>query len=221
MSSRSWKRARKPEQKAVRRDAILRAARALFAELQYDEISLNAIAREAGISKPNIYRYFDTREEIFLAIFTEEQEQLLSSLTQRLKKIRAKDRVSAISKAWVEESLKREVYLNLLPQLATSMERNSSVAQLVEFKSVSERQLEKFIEALSVAHPGMTHENWLLVIQCGFSMMCGLWPLANPAENVVEAMEHPDIHRSPWEFRSVMVQGLSSLIKGMEQENKK
>ena len=34
----SWERARKPEQKAVRRDAILNAARALFSELGYEEI---------------------------------------------------------------------------------------------------------------------------------------------------------------------------------------
>ena len=214
-----WERARKPEQKAIRREAILRAARALFSELEYDEISLNGIAREAGISKPNVYRYFATREEIFLTIFAEEQNILLTSLTARLRKIRAKDRVTAISKAWVEESLKRETYLNLLPQLATSMERNSSVEQLVQFKTVAEGQLEELIGAFSQAHAGLTDESWLLVIQCGFSMMCGLWPLSNPGENVVEAMQHPAIHRTPWEFRSLMVQGLTALIRGFEQEN--
>jgi len=68
----NWERARRPEQTAARRKEILNAAKALFAELEYEEISLNAIAREAGFSKPNVYRYFSTREEIFLAIFEEE-----------------------------------------------------------------------------------------------------------------------------------------------------
>ena len=60
-----WERARQPEQKAVRRKAILDAARSLFTDSGYDEISLNGIARSAGINKANVYRYFSSREEIF------------------------------------------------------------------------------------------------------------------------------------------------------------
>ncbi len=44
-------RARQPEQKAVRRQAILDAARSLFTESSYDEISLNGVARKAAMTR--------------------------------------------------------------------------------------------------------------------------------------------------------------------------
>ena len=127
-----WERARQPEQKAVRRQAILDAARSLFTESSYDEISLNGVAREAGMNKANVYRYFSSREEIFLTIYEAEQDEFIRSLIARLKKMRPKEKVGAICRVWVEVSVEHRALLDLLPQLSTSMEKNSSVEQLVE-----------------------------------------------------------------------------------------
>ena len=46
----AWQRARNPEQKEQRRVAILDAAATLFEQGGLDNVSLNAIATEAGIS---------------------------------------------------------------------------------------------------------------------------------------------------------------------------
>lgn len=64
-----WSRARTPDQQAQRRQEILTAACRLFSTLDYEEVSLNAIAREAELSKPSIYLYFQTREEILMELF--------------------------------------------------------------------------------------------------------------------------------------------------------
>lgn len=212
-----WERARKPEQKAVRRDAILNAARSLFSELDYEEISLNGIAREAGFSKPNVYRYFSTREEIFLAIFEEEQGQFVDSLIVRLKRIRAKDPVDAICRAWVEIAMKHRTWLDLLPQLSMSMEKNSSVEQLVEFKKVGYERFGRLLEAFHQTYPAIDQDGWVLVAQCGYSLMAGLWPHTNPGDNVREAMQHPDVNQAPWEFRPLMEMGLKALIHGISK----
>lgn len=215
-----WERARKPEQKAERSDAILNAARSLFSELEYEEISLNGIAREAGISKPNVYRYFSTREEIFLAIFEEEQAHFVRSLITRLKKIRAKDSVGAISRAWVEIALKNPTWLNLLPQLSNSMERNSSVDQLVHFKKIAYQRFSELVETLEQIYPRLDTQQWIAVVQCTFSMMAGLWPFSNPGENVVSALQHPDVNQAVWDFKIIMMRGMSALIKGTLAETK-
>lgn len=209
-----WERARRPEQKAVRREAILSAARTLFCELEYEEISLNGIAREAAISKPNIYRYFTTREEIFLTIFQQEQDHFVRSLIDRIKRIRSKDPIRAISRAWVEVALEHQTLLDLLPQLCTSMERNSSADQIVHFKKVGYERFTNLVETLERADPRLSTKAWGKVVQCAFSLMSGLWPLSNPGENVLKAMRHPDVDQSPWEFAPLMTQGLSALIRG-------
>ena len=132
-----------------------------------------------GFSKPNVYRYFSTREEIFLAIFEEEQGKFVKSLISRLKKIRAKDPVNAISQAWVDVALKQRKFLNLLPQLSTSMERNSSVEQIVEFKKVGYQRFGELIQTLEQIYPKLDTEQWVLVGQCAVCLMAGLWPFAN------------------------------------------
>lgn len=211
-----WERARKPEQKAVRRDAILKAARTLFSELEYEEISLNGIAREAGISKPNVYRYFSTREEIFLAMFEEEQGKFVRSLIFRLKRIRSKEPVGAISRAWVDVALKHRTWLELLPQLSISLERNSSVEQLVRFKRISYERFRELVAVFETAHPVLDAKQWGGAIQCAYSLMSGLWPLANPGDNVRQAMQHPDVDQATWDFEALMVSGMSALIRGFE-----
>ena len=66
------KRARSPEEKELRRAAILQAAAALVEREGLEKTGLNAIAREAGISKANIYRYFESREAILLHLVLED-----------------------------------------------------------------------------------------------------------------------------------------------------
>ena len=68
----TWQRARSEGAIASRRSQILNAARKCFARAGFERTTLNGIAREAGMAKANIYRYFTTREEIFLTLFLEE-----------------------------------------------------------------------------------------------------------------------------------------------------
>ncbi|MDY0885546.1 TetR/AcrR family transcriptional regulator [Dongia soli] len=59
-----------------RRRNILTAAGALFARDSYDAVQMDDIARLAGVGKPTIYRYFDSKDELFLEVFREALEQL-------------------------------------------------------------------------------------------------------------------------------------------------
>ena len=70
----SYQRARRPEQKEERREAILAAARALASERSVRAVSLGDIAREVGLAKSNVLRYFESREEVFLTLLLREWE---------------------------------------------------------------------------------------------------------------------------------------------------
>lgn len=49
-------------------DKIILSAKRLFAKRGFKETSMRMIAKEAGITAGNIYRYFDTKEEILESI---------------------------------------------------------------------------------------------------------------------------------------------------------
>src|SRR6201996_7765925 len=67
-SAGTYQRARRPEQKRERQDAILGAARELALRDGVRNVSLADIAARVGIHKSALLRYFETREEIFLVL---------------------------------------------------------------------------------------------------------------------------------------------------------
>ncbi len=69
------KRRRAPES---RRDDIMRAAVALFAEHGYARATTKAIAHAAGVSEGTIYNYFATKEELLFAFL---EEMVVAPLT--------------------------------------------------------------------------------------------------------------------------------------------
>jgi len=64
-----------------RRRNILAAAEDLFARSSYDAVQMDDIARQAGVGKPTIYRYFASKDELFLAVFRAALEQLQQQLS--------------------------------------------------------------------------------------------------------------------------------------------
>src|ERR1700733_10517960 len=69
-----FQRARRPEHKEERREAILLAARELALERSVREVTLGDIARRVGLAKSNVLRYFETREEVYLRLVLREWE---------------------------------------------------------------------------------------------------------------------------------------------------
>src|ERR1700742_4517861 len=63
-----FQRARQPAQIEKRRESILHAALTLFQRNGLENVSLNDIASEVELAKSNIYRYFDSREHIYLIV---------------------------------------------------------------------------------------------------------------------------------------------------------
>lgn len=70
------------------RDAILRAAQALFARRGYANTTLQQIARAARVSTANVYVYFDSKLEILYEIYTPWMRDRLMRLEGELEPIR-------------------------------------------------------------------------------------------------------------------------------------
>jgi AcrR family transcriptional regulator len=63
-----------------RREHVLDAAIAEFAEAGYHAASTTAIARRAGISQPYIYALFDSKQALFLAAYRKVAERIRTTL---------------------------------------------------------------------------------------------------------------------------------------------
>ena len=57
------------------REVILAAARRAIAQRGPDKLTMSAVAATAGISRPTLYRWFPTKNDLFTAIGVYEEEQ--------------------------------------------------------------------------------------------------------------------------------------------------
>jgi len=80
----------------TKRDKILTAARDIFIRYGYKRVTMNDIAKAAGISRPALYLVFENKEEIFKSVYEHwvretliEIESKIAHLTRPGEKLRA------------------------------------------------------------------------------------------------------------------------------------
>ncbi len=105
---------------ADRRDDIVRIALAHFATGGYQGTSTEAIAAEAGISQPYLFRLFKTKRELFLACCTACNEAVLATFTRAAEGVPRDERFHAMGTAYVEMLHDRRLLLFQMQQYAAS-----------------------------------------------------------------------------------------------------
>jgi AcrR family transcriptional regulator len=206
-------RARRPEHKDERREAILTAARELAGERPVREISLGDIARRVELAKSNLLRYFESREDIFLCLLLREWENWRVDLARRLRSGRATPNSVATT---VARSLgQRPLLCDLISEMSSVLERNVSVPALQAFKSDSLDKVDVLGAVVTERLPGLDGPQGRETIAAALIITAGLWPIANPAPQVAAIFaEVPSLTRAHVEFESRLRQLLSALITG-------
>jgi AcrR family transcriptional regulator len=208
-----FQRARRPEHKEERREAILAAARELAGERPVREISLGDIARRVGLAKSNLLRYFESREDIFLRMLLREWQSWRISLTKRLSAggATADSLATTIARTIAE----RPLFCDLISEMSAVLERNVSVATVQAFKSQSLDQVDDLGAAVSERMPDLDGQHGRETIAAALIITAGLWPIANPAPRVTAMYAaDPALTRAHVDFEDRLQQLLSSLITG-------
>jgi AcrR family transcriptional regulator len=98
---------------AARRGQILDAANALFAERGYAEVTVEDVAKTAGVARGLVHHYFGGRKEVYLALLeriaTGREEQLRPPVG-RSGRARVADSVSR----WLDSDEHRTIYLGTI-----------------------------------------------------------------------------------------------------------
>ena len=79
--------------KAQRRDEILAAAKAVFADHGFHATTIADVARAAGISYGSIYWYFDSKDALFHALMDHQEQALRSAIEAAVGQVTAVDSV--------------------------------------------------------------------------------------------------------------------------------
>jgi len=105
-----------------RRAQLLEVGTELFTKHSYDELSMSAIAREAGISKALLYHYFPSKQDYFVATLATGAEELRARIEPDPDLPPAEALSAALDAylAWIEENA--QAYEKLLQSAATVAE---------------------------------------------------------------------------------------------------
>lgn len=191
-------RARSPEQKAERMNAIMDAAESLFRDLPYHEINMGLIAKELGWSRSNLYKYAATQEEVFLALHTRANkafiDDVLASLDAQatLKGGDGHLTNEKFAQVWADAAGKHPEFLRYQDILIAIIESNASVERLVEFKRsyvAMAAPVQKWIERQVGCNAETAHNLYLQLIY----QAPGLYNHFHCAEKAAEAMRRAGI----------------------------
>jgi AcrR family transcriptional regulator len=87
---------------AERRELILESAGELFGERGYAHTNLDEIAAAAGVTKPVLYRHFDSKKALYLALLERHRDDLPRFFERVPADLPFDERVEAILEVWFE-----------------------------------------------------------------------------------------------------------------------
>ena len=181
-----------PERTAARKEEIISACEKLYQTMSFKEITLKEIGNETSFSRPTIYNYFQTKEEIFLALFEREYVRWNEELADILQNN------ETLTEEQVAEKLalsiaNREQLLKLLAMNNYDMEENSRPELLTSFKVAYGESIKNVRRILTKFCPEKSAEEIQDIIYVFFPFMFGIYPYTTVTEKQRQAMKEANV----------------------------
>jgi AcrR family transcriptional regulator len=156
----AFQRARRPEQKLQRRDAILGAARDLALRDGVRNVSLADIAAQVGIHKSALLRYFETREQIFLELTAEAWRDWARALHAGLDAASPGSAAPApaalVADVFARAFADRPLFCDLIAHTPLNLERNVSPEAVRRYKLTSLGMVDEAAALVARVLPALT-----------------------------------------------------------------
>lgn len=176
------------ERTNARKEEIINACEKLYQTMSFKEITLKEISRETSFSRTSIYNYFQTKEEIFLALLKREYDLWIGQLKAAME---AHETMSdeEIADVLAGTLCDRRQLLKIMSMNHYDLEENSRMEQLVEFKVSYGNAMKTVMKMLTKFRPDMDEEKRQEFIYAFFPFMFGIYPYTVVSEKQKEAME--------------------------------
>ena len=181
-----------PERTAARKEEIISACEKLYQTMSFKDITLKDIGSETSFSRPTIYNYFQTKEEIFLALYEREYDRWNIELTDIL------ENNDTLTKEQVAEKIaasiaNRQQLLKLLSMNNYDMEVNSRPDLLTSFKVAYGESMKNVCRILTKFCPEKSVQEIQDFIYVFFPFMFGIYPYTAVTDKQRDAMKQANV----------------------------
>ncbi|GAA3454979.1 TetR/AcrR family transcriptional regulator [Dactylosporangium matsuzakiense] len=154
----TFQRARTEEQREARRRAILDVASAMLDEMPVAAVTLNELSRRVGLAKPNVLRYFESREAVLLELLDRFLQEWLADLEGDLAtgvdtSAPMAQRATAVAGLLSRSLAARVVLCDLFNAQGSVLEHNVSVEVVARYKRASLQRLTSMTSLILVYLP--------------------------------------------------------------------
>lgn len=173
---------------AKRSDEIVSAVEKLYQTRSFKDITFKEIADLTTFTRTSIYNYFQTKEEIFLALTQLEYERWIADLETviRAHNTLSKDKVAHHLARSLE---KRTQLLKLITMNLFDMEANSRLEVLTEFKIAYGNSIKTVKKLLTKFCPDMPPKQINDFLYALFPFIYGIYPYVFVTDKQKKAMQ--------------------------------
>ncbi len=196
----------------ARKEEIVNACAALYDTMGFRDMTIRDIAAKTTFTRTSIYNYFQTKEEIFLALLQREHELWIADLEAI---VRSHETLSADGFAdELSRTLERRgCMLKLMSMNLYDMEGNSRIENLVAFKTVYAAAREAVAGCLKKFFPRMSDLDRQEFIYALFPFMFGVYPYTTASEKQKEAMELAHLDYPAYSIYEIVRAFVSRLLR--------
>jgi len=209
-----WQRARTEEQKQQRVSKIIDATARLYKKHSFEEITFVSIAKEAKFTRSNLYKYFNSKEEILFELLKHDIILWRQDLVATLQK---KNRfyVEAFASVWLEVQRRHGRMLNLISILYAYLEKNSSIESLIDFKTMAKNEFKVLSELLCGLFPTLRIENAVKFLNMQLAASIGLYTMTNLSEAQQKVLEYPEFEHFKVDYDTYFKESIKYLLQGL------
>jgi len=194
----------------TRKDEIINACEELYKTYGFNDISIKLISEKTTFSRPSIYNYFDTKEEIFLALTTREYDRWIVDLNDILnsKKMSKENFANKLA-----HSLEKRInLLRLISVNMYDMEENSRIECVTEFKTSYGKSIEIVRACLTKFFDDMNSKEAEKFIYIFFPFMIGIYPYAVVTDKKKEAMKNANVKFKYYSLYEIANMGIKKML---------
>lgn len=196
-----------------RKEEIIDACEKLYKEIGYKNVNIKVIGDNISCSRTSIYNYFETKEEIFLALVEREYIKWNKDLDKIYNDYNKLLKDELIDKIAISLS-KRKILLKLISMNMYEMEENSSYDSVKSYKMAYTESVDIFRKIL-MKFLGNSYEEATKIVFTFYPFMIGIYPYSAVTKKQKMALDELDFEYDYYKDYDLIKMGLENILGGM------
>ena len=199
-----------------RKEEVINACEKLYQKLDFKDINIKLISSEISVGRTSIYNYFETKEEIFLALLEREYLKWNEDLVYLLKKekLSKEDFINKIT----DSLLKRKILLKLISMNMFEMEANSRVESITNFKLAFKESISLLKECLYKFFNVKESEAEEITFTI-LPFLVGIYPYTSLTDKMKEAINKANLEYKFYTDKEMIKIGFTKILGGIIERN--